>query len=62
MTKPGKTTTHVKILVTLSKQEKASDLIDAFQHSKIKFLSDSAYDIYLIRDCDASVLYMALNV
>lgn len=54
--------TGVKLYVSLSKSEKSKPLLTSFNASSITYIAETFYDIYLLHDCDSSVLYMALNV
>lgn len=62
----------MKIFVTISKTDRSDTLISGyvrirhdlyrFNPKSIKFLQDSLYDVYLMRDTDAATMYMALSL
>ena len=49
------------MFLTLSKCEKTNDVLLTFKAENVKFLKDKLYDIYIIRDCDAGIISMALS-
>jgi hypothetical protein len=51
----------LKIFITLSKTEKTNEVLKNFKIEEVNFLKGKMFDIYLIRDCDAVVIAMALS-
>jgi hypothetical protein len=50
------------MFIALSKSEKAKSLLESFKVEQLKYLQEGFYDIYILHDCDASAIYMALSL
>jgi len=54
--------THVKIFLAVSKtEESGKEKLKGLDPSKIKFLQNAYYDMFVITDCDAAALFFALT-
>jgi len=48
---------YAKLFIAVTKTSKAQGLLSQFDHSKVKYLGACCYDIFVMLDCDSSVLF-----